>query len=52
MFLEIKNSRPKSGRLFGFIMSLVSVVRRNDRFAVVLSEYRFPADSVDYIGCN
>ena len=52
VFLEIKNSRPKSGRLFGFIMSLVSVVRRNDRFAVVLSEYRFPADSVDYIGCN
>ena len=40
------------GRLFGFIMSLVSVVRRNDRFAVVLSEYRFPADSADCIGCN
>ena len=33
-------------------MSLVSVVRRNDRFAAVLSEYRFPADSADCIGCN
>ena len=45
-------SRVKRLTSFHFIMSLVSVVRRNGRSAVVLSEYRSPADSVDCIDCN